>query len=364
MKLLLCGGGTLGPVSPLLAIVDEMRTLRGSRDIYLWVGTKAGPEKIIVENYQIPFVSIESGKLRRYVSMENVFDFFRVWKGIRQAKRILRDFHPDVVLTAGGYVSVPVSRAATKLRIPYFVHQQDVLPGLANRLMAKHAAVITVTFEASLAHFPSGKGVLTGNPVRPEILRGDKTVAKKIFGFSEDIPILLCMGGGTGATWINTAVVGSLSELTKHYQILHITGQAKGVIEQELPQLPPFQRTRYKQVEFLAEDMKHAFALADLVVCRAGASTGAELALLGKAALIIPIPDSHQVANALWFKKNNACFYLDQKQVITPADFVAIIQGIFSRPGDMETVRHNIRSMNKPDAGKRMVKEILERVKE
>ncbi len=349
----------MGSVSPLLAIVDEMRHQRPGKDQFLWVGTMTGPEKVVIENYGIPFMAIAAGKFRRYLSVENFFDIFRVFKGYRQVKKILRKFQPNVVLTAGSYVSVPVAKAAARLKIPYTVHQQDVLPGLANKLMAKNAMLITVTFPEHVRQFDSKKTVFTGNPVRPEILRGDRARAREVFGLREEIPTLLVMGGGTGAIFLNEMVIGGLGELSKHYQIIHITGDNKAIAEAKLPVLPPFQRQRYKQYSFLIEDMKDAYALADLVICRSSASTASELALLGKAVLFVPIPDSHQVQNAVFFKKNNAAFLLDQKTYKTPEAFVAMIQFLLAHHGDLETVRMNIKHLLKPDAAKRILVEIV-----
>src|SRR3990167_6209862 len=356
MKILLSGGGTMGSVSPLLAVVDELRHREPNKHEFLWIGTEQGPEKEVVEDYEIPFMGISAGKFRRYLSVENFFDVFRFFKGSRQAKKILREFQPAVVLTAGSYVSVPVAKAAARLRIPYVVHQQDVLVGLANKIMAKKASRITVSLQDSLKNFPKEKTVLTGNPLRSEMLGGDRSLAKKIFGFSEDIATLLVMGGGTGALVLNEWVVLSLVELTKKYQILHIAGKGKEVPAEKIPSLPPFQKQRYKQYGFLTEEIKHAYAVADLVVCRASFSSITELAHLGKPAILIPIPDSHQVDNAIWLKRNNSAFVLDQKK-LTPDILADGIIRVMSHPGDLSLVAHNIAGVMKKNATQNVIAE-------
>ena len=189
------------------------------------------------------------------------------------------------------------------------------------------------------------------------MLRGDRSLAKKIFGFSEDIATLLVMGGGTGALVLNEWVVLSLVELTKKYQILHIAGKGKEVPAEKIPSLPPFQKQRYKQYGFLTEEMKHAYAVADLVVCRASFSSITELAHLGKPAILIPIPDSHQVDNAIWLKRNNSAFMLDQKK-LDANKFASAIQTIFDHPGERNAVARNIKTLMQPDAATKIITEI------
>lgn len=348
----------MGSVSPLLALADMFRETRGvSTDTFFWIGTRHGPEAHVVELAKIPFQGISSAKWRRYVSLTNLFDVFQFIRGYQEAKKILKRFQPDVVLTAGGYVCVPVARAAYRLKIPHFVHQQDIVPGLANRIMAKHATRITVTFSSSLAHFPQEKTVLTGNPIRQDILHGSKDQAREIFGFKDDVPVILCMGGGTGALALNQLIVQSLVPLTQRYQILHLTGALKEIPPEQLPILPPFQQVRYKQYGFLDQEMKHALALADLVICRAGISTATELVYLGKPTVMIPIPNSHQVANAKWFYKQNAVVMLEQK-TLTAKQFIASIDTLFVHPWRLSTLSHNIKTMMKLDAGERILKEV------
>lgn len=348
----------MGSVSPLLALAEVFHEVRGAAvDTFFWIGTLQGPERHVVELEQIPFQGISSAKLRRYASFANFIDVFRFVRGYQEARNILKHFKPDIVLTAGGYVSVPVARAAHQLKIPYFVHQQDILPGLANRIMAKHATRITIAFPGSLEHFPKAKTILTGNPVRQAVLHGSKTKAREIFGFHDRVPVILCMGGGTGAVALNQFIVQSLVSLTQRYQILHLTGVAKEIPFEQLPVLPPFQRIRYKQYSFLEEDMKHAYALADLIICRAGISTATELVYLGKPAIIIPIPGSHQVANAEWFYKQNAIVMLDQK-TLTSSRLITSIDALFDHPIELSTLSHNIKTMMKLDAGRRIVNEV------
>lgn len=304
--MLLAGGGSGGSSTPVLAVAQELRR-RGPCD-FLYVGTATGPERELVSKLAIPFRQVETGKLRRYWSLQNLTDLFRLPVGLTQSLRLVAAFKPDVAFAAGGFAAVPPLLAASLLRVPTLIHQQDVEPGLANRILAPFATAVTVTFPESTAHFPRKKATVTGNPVREEILEGSRGEGLRLFGLRADLPVVLATGGGTGAVGLNRLVAGAAPILAGKCQIVHITGRGKQV---DAPDLG----AHYRQVEFLAEGMGHALAVADLVISRAGLSTLTELAALGKAGILIPMPDSHQNANAQAFSVGDAAVVLQQRDL-------------------------------------------------
>ncbi|MFA6215893.1 MAG: glycosyltransferase, partial [Patescibacteria group bacterium] len=208
MKILFSGGGTIGSVSPLIAVYEEIKKQHPGAE-FLWLATSDGPEDKLIGSYQIPLKKIFAGKFRRYFSWQNFFDPILIIFGFFQSLLIILKFKPQAVISAGGFVAVPVTWAAWLCRRPVLILQQDIRPGLANKLMARFASIIAVAFPKSLADFPGPKTVLTGNPVRPEILAGSREAGYKFFNFSPQLPTVLILGGGTGALSINRLVAGS-----------------------------------------------------------------------------------------------------------------------------------------------------------
>ncbi len=333
-KILLTGGGTAGSVSPLLALIPHLK--KDKSDIsFLWLGTKNGPERKMVEYYGIPFKPISAGKLRRYFDLRNFLDIFKIILGFKQAFWIIFRFKPDIILSAGSFVSVPVVWAGWVLKKKSIIHQQDVRPGLANKLMAPFATKITVTFEESLKRFPKSKTIWTGNPVRDEILAGDRERAIDKFKLERGVPTLLVMGGGTGSAVINAVVLESLSELVEFCQVVHLTGARNKKQDTRNKQIPNFKiqisnnnnvitsdqlpvtsdQRRYHQTEFLdAREMADAYAVADLVVSRCGMSSMTELSALGKPTIFIPLQDTHQEDNARLVLDKKAGMVIWQKE--------------------------------------------------
>ena len=306
MRVLLAGGGSGGSSAPVLAVAQELR--RHGQCEFLYVGTATGPEKELVSKLGIPFRQVKTGKLRRYWSLQNLTDLFKLPVGLAQSLRLVTAFRPDVAFAAGGFAAVPPLLAASLLRVPTLIHQQDVEPGLANRILAPFATAVTVTFPESTAHFPGKKATVTGNPVREEILEGSRAEGHRLFGLSDGLPVVLATGGGTGAVGLNNLVAAAAPLLAGKCQILHVTGHGKVVNASDIG-------SHYRQLEFLAEGMGHALAVADLVVSRAGLSTLTELAAQGKASVLIPMPDSHQNANARTFAHVSAALVFQQREL-------------------------------------------------
>ena len=294
-KIVLTGGGTAGHVSPNIALLPYLKEA-GYEVTY--IGSKNGIEKNLIADFGLPYVGISTGKLRRYFDVKNFTDPFRVINGFREARKFLKKYKPDVVFSKGGFVSVPVVRAAGSLHIPCVIHESDMTPGLANKLCFHAAKKICCNFPETLEMLPAGKAVLTGTPIRGELFTGDREKGLAICGFSDDKPVLMVMGGSQGAVSVNNAVRGNLDELLKRFQVVHLCG--KGHLDASLEKTEG-----YRQFEYVKEDLKHLFAAADLLISRAGANAICEILALGKPSLLIPLPTKgsrgDQILNARSF---------------------------------------------------------------
>lgn len=279
-KIVLTGGGTAGHVSPNIALLPYLRE-EGYEITY--IGSKNGIEKDLIADYDLPYYGISTGKLRRYFDLKNFTDPFRVIHGFAEARRYLRKIKPDVVFSKGGFVSVPVVRAAGSLRIPCVIHESDMTPGLANKLCFRSAAKICCNFPETLKTLPAGKAVLTGTPIRDELFTGDRQKGLTLCGFTEDKPVLMVMGGSQGAMSVNVAVRQNLPALLERFQVVHLCG--KGRFDTSLQNVEG-----YRQFEYVKEDLRHLFAAADLLVSRAGANAICEILALHKPNLLIPLP--------------------------------------------------------------------------
>lgn len=287
---LFAGGGTLGPVTPLLSAAARLRELQPDGR-FIWAGTDNGPERELIEAAGISFLTVPVAKLPRYASWQLLTAPLSFLRARTVASRIIAQYHPDVVISAGGFTAVPVVSAAAG-RIPCVAHQLDYQAGLSNRLVARKAAIVTTSFE--YLQSPFGLNVKTRRVPTPVRFRPQgqpsRDAACRYFGFDPSRPVLFVFGGGTGARALNEAVDALRRRLPADLQILHLTGKGKGMaIKSESPS--------YVVADFLADDMKVAYAAADLVVSRAGMGAISELAALRKASILVPLPDSPQIAN-------------------------------------------------------------------
>ena len=303
-RVLLAGGGSGGSATPVLAVAQALRRRDPSVQL-LYVGTLDGPEAALAAAQQIPFAGVHSGKLRRYWDRRNLTDPFRVLAGIGESLALARRFKPTHAFAAGGFGAVPPIVAARLVGARTVIHQQDVEPGLANRLLVPFADSITVSLASSLAHFPRGRTTVTGNPVRAEILAADAAHAYSGLQLDSDVPVVVVTGGGTGALGLNRIAVAAAPALVEHAQLVHLTGRGRGVPSQT-------ESRRYRQIEFLVDEMPHVLAAATMVVTRAGMGTLTELAALSKPSLVVPLPESHQWANARAFARLAAIEVADQ----------------------------------------------------
>ena len=351
MRILLAGGGSGGSATPLLAVAQELRD-RDRVAAMLYVGTRTGPETLLAAREGIPYVDVAAGKLRRYWSIQNLTDPLRVARGLAESLALVRRFRPDVAIGAGGFASVPPLSAAALLRVPVLIHQQDVIPGLANRLLAPIARRITVALPQTMGRFPTGRTFLRGNPVRPSVLTGDSKRGFGRLGLLPTVPLLLVTGGGTGALELNRLVAAAAPDLVGSCQILHLTGKGRGVAVPELGH-------RYRQREFLVEEMPDALAAASLVLSRAGMSTLSELAALGKPTVVVPMPRSHQVANAVAFAEQGAALVLDQPS-LTPERLVRTVRELLDDGARREGLARAIAGVMPPDATGRLADDLSE----
>jgi UDP-N-acetylglucosamine--N-acetylmuramyl-(pentapeptide) pyrophosphoryl-undecaprenol N-acetylglucosamine transferase len=342
-KIILTGGGTAGSVSPLLAIAEDLKS--GGNFEFLFIGTKAGIEKQMVKDAGLRYRAIAAGKLRRYFDWRNFLDVFRIKFGFWQAFFIILKEKPALVLSAGSFVAVPVVWAAWLWRVPILVHQLDIRPGLANKLMAPFARVITVTFEKSLADYGK-KAIWTGNPTRKLQITNYKLQIDK-FNLKSSLPVVFIVGGGTGAEGINKLVEAGLENLITFCQIIHSTGKGKMIAKRH---------QNYHAFEFLnAVEMAAAISAAELVVCRAGIGTLTEISADGKPAIIIPMPDSHQEDNAALLVEKNAAAVLNQK-ILDSDSFVAAIKFLLDNPAEREKLSRNIKGLFKEGADESVIK--------
>lgn len=353
-KIMLSGGGSGGPVTPLLAVAKEIYR-RHAEAKFVFIGSNKGPEKKLVleaaSDLPIIFKPILSGKLRRYFSWKNLTDLFNIIGAFFQSLYILKEEKPALVMSAGAFVSVPLAWAAKSLGIPVLIHQQDVVSGLANRLMAGAAKMVSVTFEKSLKAYGS-KAVLTGNPFEFSVLASRAEVFKE---FDLDItrPLALIFGGGTGAKAINEAVVNNLDKLLEISQVIHISGEGKNI---------SYDRAGYRAVEFLPhKKILSIMAAADLIVARCGLATITELSALQKPSILIPMPGTHQEANADICREREAAIILKQAEL--DANLVPEIKALLDSDIRRHELAEKMGRINKPGAAREIADLALSLIK-
>ncbi len=308
-RILLTGGGTAGHVTPNIALLPRLQEL--GYDIQ-YIGSYNGIEKDLITELQIPYHGIASGKLRRYFSLENFTDPFRVMKGFGQARHLVKTLKPDVIFSKGGFVSVPVVLAGKMCKVPTIIHESDMTPGLANKLAIPSATKVCCNFPETMEHLPQDKAVLTGCPIRQELLTGDKAFAKKFCNFTSDKPVILIIGGSLGSVAVNQAVRSILPELLQDFQIIHLCG--KGKQDDSLLHVDG-----YVQFEYIKDELKDLFALSDIVISRAGANAICELVALRKPNLLIPLSINasrgDQILNAHSFQKQGFSLVMEEEAI-------------------------------------------------
>ncbi|HEX3245956.1 MAG TPA: undecaprenyldiphospho-muramoylpentapeptide beta-N-acetylglucosaminyltransferase [Chloroflexota bacterium] len=351
MRVLLAGGGSGGSATPVLAVAEVLRTRDPSIEL-LYIGTSAGPERDLVEAAGIPFQSVPAGKLRRYFSVQNVWDVGNLALGLTRSLMTVRRFKPDVGFGAGGFACVPPLWAARLSGVPIHIHQQDAIPGLANRLLAPAATSISVTFEETLRHFPGSRTSRQGNPVRPSVLAGDRDRFFKQFDLDPKVPLVLVTGGGTGALKLNQLVARASARLVEHTQIVHLTGQGRAVDVQ-------LRSPRYVERPFFVDEMADALHAATVVVSRAGLGTLSEIAALGLPAIVVPMPRSHQGANARIMHAHGAAVVLDE-DLLTPEKLIDQVLQLIASAERRNELSIAVQTLLPADAAERIADRIEE----
>ena len=309
-KIVMTGGGTAGHVTPNIALIPALK--EAGYEIH-YIGSHTGIEKNLIEAENIPYHGIASGKLRRYFDLKNFSDPFRVVQGYAQAIGLMMKLKPDIVFSKGGFVSVPVVLAAKTCGVPAIIHESDITPGLANRIAIKGASKVCCNFPETLKYLPSEKAVLTGSPIRKELLSGDKEKAYSHCGFpAERKPVLLIIGGSLGSKAINEAVRKVLPELLKDFHIIHLCG--KGNLDTTLEGT-----IGYAQFEYVSAELTDMLALADLAISRAGANSICELLALHKPNILIPLSAAasrgDQILNANSFQQQGFSYIIEEEKV-------------------------------------------------
>ena len=310
-RIVLTGGGTAGHVTPNIAMMPRLKELGYE---ILYIGSRGGIEKNLIEAQGIPYYGISTGKLRRYFDLKNFTDPIRVQAGYHQARKLMKELKPNVVFSKGGFVAVPVVAAAAACHIPVITHESDMTPGLANRLTLRFATKICCNFPETARSLPESKAVITGTPIRSSLLTGDPEAGLAFTGLPAGKPVLMIIGGSQGAASVNQNMRRILPRLLPDFSVIHLCG--KGKLDPSLSDTPG-----YVQYEYIQDELPDLFALADLVVSRAGANAICEILALAKPNLLIPLPQTQsrgdQILNARSFERQGFSRVLEEAQ-ITP----------------------------------------------
>ena len=308
-RIILTGGGTAGHVTPNIALIPKLRKL--GYDIH-YIGSYNGMERKLIEDLNIPYHGISSGKLRRYFDLKNFTDPFRVIKGMGEAKKLMKELKPDVVFSKGGFVTVPVVFAAKSCNIPVIIHESDMTPGLANKLELPKASRVCCNFPETKDMFPEGKAVVTGTPIRKELFNGNAVDAINFCGFTDNKPVILIVGGSSGSAVINKAIRENIDKLLERFNVIHLCG--KGNLDHSLDN-----KSGYVQYEYIKKELSSMLALADLVISRAGANAICELLALRKPNILIPLSAAasrgDQILNADSFARQGFSKVLKEEEL-------------------------------------------------
>lgn len=384
LRILVTGGGTGGHVGPALATIGEIKNLARNqtdlRPVFCYIGSEDGVERRLATAAGLDFVGVQTGKLRRsarwtgMLTRQNLRDGFRVPVGIAQALGHVARWAPDVVFSTGGFVSVPPVVAGWLRGVPVLIHEQTVQVGLANRITARFARRIALTFEGSADELPArlrAKAFVSGNPVRPILFNGDKTRAISLCGFdpADRLPTVYITGGAQGARIINRAVEAVLPEMLRVCRVVHQCGQQPPKQEQDFDRLrcahaalDPALRRRYHVMRFIDDEIGDVWALADLVVGRAGAGTVTEVAALGKPALFIPLVPTggdEQTRNARRLVEAGAAVILKQDQADGPR-LLAEVDALLANPARLDAMGQAARTLARPHAARDLAEAVVQ----
>lgn len=352
-KIVMTGGGTAGHVTPNIAMIPKLQEL--GYDIE-YIGSIDGIEKQLIENMGIKYYGIKAGKLRRYFDIKNFTDGFKIIQGFTKASLLLRKIRPNIIFSKGGYVTSPIVWAAWVNRIPVVIHESDITPGLANKLAIPFADKVCYSFPETGKYLPEDKGIHTGVPVRKELLNGKGSKGRSICKFDDKKPIVLVIGGSLGSIAINKKIRESIDDLLKSFQVCHICG--KGNIESNL-----IDKKGYKQLDYVGSELADIFAMADVIVSRAGATVLNEILYLKKPNLLIPLSKKasrgDQILNANSFEKQGFSLVLKEEE-LEESNIVNKINMVYNSRGYYVD---NMQTKNSKNAVDRVVEVIEDNMK-
>lgn len=371
MTIAFTGGGSGGHFYPIIAIAEAIQDLVREEHLVepslYYLAPDPFDEKALFEN-GLTYIHVPAGKMRRYFSIRNFTDLFVTFAGVVKASIALFRLYPDVVVSKGGYGSVPTVLAARLLRIPVVIHESDAKPGRANLFAAKFAEKIAVSFESAAAYFPKktqGRIARTGIPIRKALMRLEPEGAEQYLKLDPEAPTVLVIGGSQGAVRINEVVLSSLPELVSFANVIHQTGQANLKDVQAVAHVvlgKSAYASRYHAVDYLSEiSLQRAAAVANIIVSRAGANSIAEIGLWKKPAIIIPIPESvshDQRTNAYAYAATGAAIVMEEAN-LAPHLLVSEIRRIVSDPELSKRMASGAAGFTDPDAARVLAREVL-----
>ena len=362
MKILLSGGGTGGHVYPAIAIANKIKEENPDAEI-LFVGTEKGIESEIVPKYGYELKTVTVQGFKRKIDVDNIKRVFKLFKGLEQSRKVVKKFKPDVVIGTGGYVSGPVLFNAAMSKVPTVVHEQNSFPGVTNKILAKMVTRVLTSFEDSHQRFPEGtreKLVLTGNPVRKEILVARKSAARRTLGITEDKKMVLCYGGSGGSRKINDAMKLVVRNMVKD-DVAFIFATGKPYFEEFMNSIEDLNLKPYQKVVPYLEDMANALAASDLVIGSAGAISLAEITALGKPSIIIPkayTAENHQEYNAKSIENQGAGVAILEKN-LTPESLNEAVTKLLGNKEELLEMPNRSKEIGKPEAIDLIYNEII-----
>ncbi len=367
MRVLFTGGGTGGHVYPALAVIERLQAdpAYGVEDDGIaWVGRNEGLEREIVARYGLPYLPISAGALRGQGPAAITHSLAQLARGIREGWRLLREWCADAVFATGGYVTAPLVLAAWLQRRPVLIYLPDMEPGLAVRTLSHLATCIAVTVEPVSRYFNAKQVTVTGYPVRRGLFTAQRPEARQRLGLHAERPVLLILGGSSGAHSINMAVHQELERLLALAQVVHISGKADfEALESRRRQLSETLQADYHLASYLHEEMADALAAADLVVARAGAATLGEFPAVGLPALLVPYPyaGQHQQENAQYMAERGAAIVLEDQSL--PGSLAPAVAGLLADPGRLARMSEAMRQLSTHDAAERLALLLVEMAK-
>ncbi|NLJ96669.1 MAG: undecaprenyldiphospho-muramoylpentapeptide beta-N-acetylglucosaminyltransferase [Clostridiales bacterium] len=350
-RIVLTGGGTAGHVTPCIALLPALT--KENYDIH-YIGSYQGIERKLIEEYNIPYHGISSGKLRRYFDIKNFTDPFKVIKGYFEARKIIKKLKPNILFSKGGFVTVPVVLAAKKHGVPIIIHESDMTPGLANKIAIPAAKKVCANFPETMKHLPTEKALLTGTPIRRELFSGNKIKGLEFCKFTANKPVIMIIGGSSGSKIINDLIRGMLPTLLRDYQIIHLCG--KGNIDEKLKDLEG-----YTQYEYIKDELSDLFAASNLVISRAGANAICEILALRIPNILIPLSQKasrgDQILNAESFESQGYSYMLKEEDLTVSSLLEAIESVMKNRQKYIETMNKS-QLNNSIDTIMNLIKEI------